>query len=321
MPLITRQGKGSKLTIQEMDGNLEYLQTNLSGSNTIIGNTDIKTTADSDAILEIFSTSSVTTEEGPGGSITTTTQTERIKSDLSAIINTSPQRVFPPITINSEFTSSFYHINTSSSSSGEFFGGTSNTIGIGYTFASSSYYNQSEFERPIAIINKFIGSQGTGRVGEGYSDTTTIIPIGQDNTFSITATTANPPIDPNSGGFIIGEEGSGSIVLRKYNNSREIQNPSETTLYIAGNQSGVNIYSTEEQALNIYGAPVNPMVIPTIYPTLFQVNQSGSISIPQTASAEPTWTGSDGEIVPATVSGSYYLYMWMNGAWRSGSFS
>jgi hypothetical protein len=26
MTLVTRQGKGSKLTVQEMDGNLEYLQ-------------------------------------------------------------------------------------------------------------------------------------------------------------------------------------------------------------------------------------------------------------------------------------------------------
>jgi hypothetical protein len=33
MPLITRQGKGSKLTIQEMDGNLEYLDSKSTGSN------------------------------------------------------------------------------------------------------------------------------------------------------------------------------------------------------------------------------------------------------------------------------------------------
>lgn len=47
---------------------------------------------------------------------------------------------------------------------------------------------------------------------------------------------------------------------------------------------------------------------------------TGSIIIPATQSVAPTWSGSDGEIVPATVGGSYFLYMWMAGAWRSGSF-
>lgn len=300
MPLITRQGKGSKLTIAEMDGNLEYLQTNLSGSNTIIGNTDIKTSTDSDAILEIFSTSSVTTQDdGRGSIITTTTTQEIIKSDFVATIDTF------------EFTSSFGHTNSVLVQSGSFGESTSTLLGISYTFASSSYSGGRIGGLPI--ITKFIGSQ-VGGPSEVYSDTTSIIPIGQDNTFSINATTDNSKFNPN------GETAnSGSIVLKKTNNN--FLSPKDTILYIDGNQPGVNIYGTEEQALNIYGAPVNPMVIPTTYPTLFQVNQSGSVSIPQTASAEPTWSGSDGEIIPATVGGSYYLYMWMNGAWRSGSFS
>lgn len=53
----------------------------------------------------------------------------------------------------------------------------------------------------------------------------------------------------------------------------------------------------------------------------FKVTWSGSIALPQTQSAAPTWTGVDGEIVPATVGGVYRLYMWMNGAWRSSSFA
>jgi len=52
----------------------------------------------------------------------------------------------------------------------------------------------------------------------------------------------------------------------------------------------------------------------------FKVRMSGSIVLPTTQSATPSWTGTDGEIVPATVGGEYFLYMWMNGAWRSGSF-
>jgi len=52
----------------------------------------------------------------------------------------------------------------------------------------------------------------------------------------------------------------------------------------------------------------------------FKVTTQSSILIAQTRSIAPVWSGSDGEIVPATVGGQYYLYMWMNGAWRSGSF-
>ena len=52
----------------------------------------------------------------------------------------------------------------------------------------------------------------------------------------------------------------------------------------------------------------------------FKVRMSGSIVLPTTQSIAPTWTGTDGEIIPATVGGQYLLYMWMNGAWRSGSF-
>jgi len=52
----------------------------------------------------------------------------------------------------------------------------------------------------------------------------------------------------------------------------------------------------------------------------FKVTTQSSIQIPQTQSVKPVWSGSNGEIVPATVGGQYFLYMWMNGAWRSGSF-
>lgn len=53
---------------------------------------------------------------------------------------------------------------------------------------------------------------------------------------------------------------------------------------------------------------------------VFKVTTFNSIIIPQTQSVKPAWSGSDGEIVPATVGGKYLLYMWMAGAWRSGSF-
>ena len=47
----------------------------------------------------------------------------------------------------------------------------------------------------------------------------------------------------------------------------------------------------------------------------------GSVKISTTQSSAPVYTGTDGEIVPATIGGQHYLYMWMGGAWRSSSFS
>jgi hypothetical protein len=55
---------------------------------------------------------------------------------------------------------------------------------------------------------------------------------------------------------------------------------------------------------------------------IFEVTQAeNTIIVPQTRSSAPSHTGTDGEIVPATISGQHYLYMWMGGAWRSSSFS
>jgi len=53
----------------------------------------------------------------------------------------------------------------------------------------------------------------------------------------------------------------------------------------------------------------------------FKVKSSGSIQIPTTQSATPSWSGSDGELIPATVGGNHYLYMWMGSSWRSSSFA
>jgi hypothetical protein len=51
----------------------------------------------------------------------------------------------------------------------------------------------------------------------------------------------------------------------------------------------------------------------------FKVNPIGSITVPTTRSAAPNWTGTDGEMIFATVSGNHRFYVWMSGAWRSGS--
>jgi len=108
-------------------------------------------------------------------------------------------------------------------------------------------------------------------------------------------------------------EGSGSIALG-------IGSHAEGQFTIASGS-----YQHVEGRFNTQGDNTSLMIVGngtsnTSRQDAFKVRQSGSIVLPTTQSAAPSWTGTDGEIVPATVGGGYFLYMWMNGAWRSGSF-
>jgi hypothetical protein len=51
----------------------------------------------------------------------------------------------------------------------------------------------------------------------------------------------------------------------------------------------------------------------------FKVRIYGSIVLPTTQSIAPAWTGTDGEMIFATVAGNHRFYVWMSGDWRSGS--
>jgi hypothetical protein len=92
-----------------------------------------------------------------------------------------------------------------------------------------------------------------------------------------------------------------------------LYNSGSTILSINGTQGEIFSVSDDisEDLLTIQSGSTN----------LFIVKTSGSIILPTTQSSTPSWTGTDGEIVPATVGGQHFLYMWMSGAWRSGSFA
>jgi hypothetical protein len=53
----------------------------------------------------------------------------------------------------------------------------------------------------------------------------------------------------------------------------------------------------------------------------FKVRMSGSIVLPTTQSSAPSWTGTNGEMIFATISGSHYQYVWMGGSWKSNLIS
>jgi len=48
---------------------------------------------------------------------------------------------------------------------------------------------------------------------------------------------------------------------------------------------------------------------------------SGSLTISPTSSGTPAYTGKDGEIVFGQTGADYKIYVWLGGAWRSGSLS
>ena len=102
----------------------------------------------------------------------------------------------------------------------------------------------------------------------------------------------------------------------RFNAGRATGNGSNGSIKFAVARSGSSgtTWNPYVDVLNIYGNTGHVGISGSLVMT-------GSVIISQTQSAIPTWSGSDGELIPATVSGTHYLYMWMNGAWRSSSFA
>lgn len=269
MPIITREGKGSKLTIAEMDGNLEYLQTTMSGSITLTGPINANLSATEQAGIK---TSTSTRAAGPD-----TTTTNRVMTTY----NTSTYG-----------TSSIGVEQTSTSGSGMSNGA--------YSLANVVYYYTASITPSITQFSGKTFNPITGPSIQSYTNLS--IPAGTSFNLGI----YNSP--SNAG--ILGSPtyNSGSIVLAKR------AGITTSALYIDTATNGVNVASTEANLFTVQ------KLVGGNATNVFRVNQSGSMVIATTASSTPTWTGVDGEIIPATVSGQYILYMWMNGAWRSGSF-
>jgi len=85
-------------------------------------------------------------------------------------------------------------------------------------------------------------------------------------------------------------------------------------------------YQHVQGQFNTHGDTTSLMIVgngttPTLRKDAFKVTMSGSIVLPTTQSAAPTWTGTDGEMIFATISGDHRFYVWMSGAWRSGSLA
>jgi hypothetical protein len=108
-----------------------------------------------------------------------------------------------------------------------------------------------------------------------------------------------------------------------YSAGKNASNISQRNVYI-GYNVGPSTSVNENDKLYISNEIGIPLIGGDFVTKEIDINGSlrvtGSLTLSATQSVAPSWVGTDGEIVPATVGGQYFLYMWMNGAWRSGSF-
>jgi hypothetical protein len=109
-------------------------------------------------------------------------------------------------------------------------------------------------------------------------------------------------------------EGRGTIALASFSHAEGYN-----TIASGSYQHVQGQYNTHGDTTSLF--IVGNGTTPTLRKDAFKVRMSGSIVLPTTQSAAPTWTGTDGEMIFATISGNHRFYVWMSGAWRSGSLA
>jgi hypothetical protein len=116
------------------------------------------------------------------------------------------------------------------------------------------------------------------------------------------------------GGNAAHSEGDSSLAIGNYSNATGIG-----TIALGEGQFATGRYNTisDTSSLLVVGRGTSNYY----RQDAFKVNPIGSITVPTTRSAAPNWTGTDGEMIFATISGNHRFYVWMSGAWRSGSLS
>lgn len=134
-----------------------------------------------------------------------------------------------------------------------------------------------------------------------------------------------------NGTFAIGDqchaEGNGNYALGSYSHAEGLYTQAigtachaegEGTIASGSNQHVQGQYNTiDTTSLMIVGNGSYDNMGNLTRRDAFKVRMSGSIVLPTTQSSAPSWTGINGEMVFATISGSHYQYVWMGGSWRS----
>jgi hypothetical protein len=156
---------------------------------------------------------------------------------------------------------------------------------------------------PLALVNSTVYPNQTLKTGQSShaEGESTLAVFGHAEGVSTIAVRGHAEgISTLSLGYGSHAEGLGTIAKGDYQHVGGLYNTEDSSsLLVIGNGSDPNFGGTRSDA--------------------FKVRMSGSIVLPTTQSAAPSWTGADGEMVFATVTGNHFFYVWMAGAWRSGS--
>jgi hypothetical protein len=171
-------------------------------------------------------------------------------------------------------------------------------------YVSQSNLNQSAGV-PLALIDSTVYPNQTLRTGQNShaEGESTLAVFGHAEGISTTAVFGHAEgVGTLSTGYGSHAEGLGTIARGDYQHVGGLYNTEDSSsLLVIGNGSDPNFGGTRSDA--------------------FKVRMSGSIVLPTTQSAAPSWTGTNGEMVFATVTGNHFFYVWMSGAWRSGSLA
>ena len=158
---------------------------------------------------------------------------------------------------------------------------------------------------PLALIDSTVYPNQTLRTGQNShaEGESTLAVFGHAEGVSTTAVFGHAEgVGTLSTGYGSHVEGFGTIARGDYQHVEGLYNTEDSSsLLIVGNGSDPLYGGTRRDA--------------------FKVRMSGSIILPTTQSAAPSWTGTDGEMVFATITGNHRFYVWMSGAWRSGSLA
>ena len=340
MPLILRAVKGSKLTIVEMDGNLIWLAGNISGSG-VIPVTGSGINASNTPITSSFFV-------GDGSKLTNVTASFITASNVYGPYGSNSVISASYALSASRAVSSSYALTSSYAStinpiiSGALDLSGSLSINGVLVIGGNSVTNISNIGGENTQIQFNSGSVFSGSSNFIYEYTinalkqgTTVVAKGQYSHAEGDTTEAF--------GYASHAEGSSSLASGSYSHAEGYQTlakgvGSHAEGYLtsasadyshASGYGTIATYSYQTVVGKFNNSSTPKLDAPFVVGygtdnlnrrTIFAVTSNSSIYVP-TQSAAPGWSGEEGEIVPGTKGGSYFIYVYIGGKWRSSSLS
>ena len=152
---------------------------------------------------------------------------------------------------------------------------------------------------PVSIATD--GSEVFAFKTTATSGTWTDVRVGVIIEYGVQATGLTGPQGPPGTGGGFPYTGSAEVLISGSNEHFLVRSEAEGDLFEVNNNQSGSLFSVND----ISGLP------------MFDVDSSGQLSAPVLATSAPTNTPPEGTFQFANISGTYYLYVYINGGWRS----